>query len=194
MSADLPLTNWSRSSRFHPTFLQILQFTDQIENLKPTELTDANHSQSSPAFTAVQRRNDEFTTTPAATPAISTQRDSSRSENQQPASTVAIHREATHILDMTGDELSRHLVGVKDSRLPMTPDRQQHNDRSTQQTENSTTVTDHDNVLHQEPSSTEKSLSPQHYTSTTGSSLMDFQQEANMQTIHLHPHLPPLLD
>ena len=71
--------------------LQILQFTNQTENLPPTKLTHASHSQSSLAFT-----------TQAARSATSTRMDSSRSNSQQPASTVATHQEATHILDMTG--------------------------------------------------------------------------------------------
>ena len=167
------------------TLLQILQIADQIETLSTTELTNATHSQSSPGFTAVQLRCDEFTTTPAATaPTTSTQRDSSRSDSQQPASTVATNREATHILDMTGDELSRHLATVEDTTLPMTPDCHQHNNRGTQPTENSTTVTELDNVLQQqEPSRFGNSLQPQHCTSTTGRSLIAPQQQANMQTI-----------
>ena len=173
------------------TLLQILQIADQIETLSTTELTHATHSQSSPGFTAAQLRCDEFTTTPAATaPTTSTQRDSSISDSQQPASTVATNREATHILDMTGDELSRHLATVEDTTPPMTPDRQQHNNRGTQPTDISTTVTDLDNVLQQpEPSSFGNSLQPQHCTSTTAP-----QQQAIMQTIRLPPPLPPLLD
>ena len=124
-----------------------------------------------------------------------TQTDSSRSDIQQPSSTVATNREATHILDMTGLELSRHLATVENTTLPMTPDRHQHNNRGTQPTENSFTTTDLDNVLQQqEPSSFGNSLQPQHSASTTGSSLIAPQQQANMQTIRLPPPLPPLLD
>ena len=77
----------------------------------------------------------------------------------------------------------------------MTPDRHQQNNRGTQPTENSTTVTDLDNVLQQqEPSSVGNSLQPQHCTSTTGRSLIAPQQQANIHTIRLPPLLPPLLD
>ena len=116
-------------------------------------------------------------------------------DSQQPASTVATNREATHILDMTGDELSRHLATVDDTTPPMTLDRQQHNNRGTQQTEISPTVTDLDTVLQQpEPSSFGNSLQPQHCTSTTGRGLIAPQQQANLQTIRLPPPLPHLLD
>ena len=178
------------------TSLQILQITGQIENPTTTELTHALHSQSAPAFTAAQLRCDKFPTTPTVTATTTlTQTDSSRSDIQQPSSTVATNREATHILDMTGLELSRHLATVEDTTLRMTPDRHQHNNRGTQPTENSTTVTDLDNVLQQqEPSSFGNSLQPQHSTSTTGSSLIASQQHANLQTIQLPPQLPPLLN
>ena len=127
MSAHMPLKELEPFLQISAdTSLQFLQITDQIETLSTTELTHATHSQSSPGFTAVQLRCDEFTTTPAATaPTTSTQRDSSRSDSQQPASTVAKNREATHILDMTGDELSssshcrRHNTS-NDTRPPAT--------------------------------------------------------------------------
>ena len=88
VSAHLPLTelepdflqNWSLQEFLQISAdisLQILQFSDQIENLTFTELTPACHSQSSPAFTAIQLRYDDFTKTPAARPSISTQTDSS---------------------------------------------------------------------------------------------------------------------
>ena len=72
----------------------------------------------------------------ATTPTTLTQTDSSRYDIQQPSSTVARNREANHILDMTGLELSRHLAIVEDATLPMTPDRHQHNNRGTQPTKN----------------------------------------------------------
>ena len=197
MSAHMPLEELELLLQISAdTSHQILQITDQIENLTTTKLTHASRSQSSPAFTAVQLRFDEFTTAPAATaPTTSTQTDSSRSDIQQPASTVTTNREATHILDMTGLELSRHLATVEDTTLPMTPDRHQHINRGTQPTENSTTVTHLDNVLQQqEPPSFGNSLQPQHSTSTTGSSLIASQQHANVQTIKLTPQLPPLLN
>ena len=96
---------------------------------------------------------------------------------------------------MTGFELSRHVATVEDTTLPMTPDRHQHNNRGTQPTENSTIVTDLDNVLQQqEPSSFGNSLQPQHSTSTTGRSLIASQQHANVQTIQLPLQLQPLLN
>ena len=98
--------------------------------------------------------------TAATAAAISAQKDSSRSDSQRLLSTVATHQEAAHILDMTGNELSRHLATDEDTTLPLTPDRQQQQQQQ---------------QLQQQPSSTGNSLHTQHCTSRIGSSLMALQ-------------------
>ena len=61
MSAHMPLEELEPFLQISAdTSLQILQIADQIETLSTTELTHATHSQSSPGFTAVQLRCDEF--------------------------------------------------------------------------------------------------------------------------------------
>ena len=102
MPAYLPLTELETILQISgDTSHQIIQFTDQIEDLTPTDLTHDSHCHSSTDFTVIQLRCDEFTTAPAATaPAISTQPDSSRSDSHEPASAVATHREAAQILDI----------------------------------------------------------------------------------------------
>ena len=63
MSAHMPLEELEPFLQISAdSSLEILQIIDQSENLTTTELTHAHHSQSSPAFTAVQLRCDEFTT------------------------------------------------------------------------------------------------------------------------------------
>ena len=86
VSSHSPLAELEQVLQFSANILlQILQFTDQIESLAQTELTQSKHSQSCPAFTAGHVRCTGFTTTPAATdPSISEQTDSSRSDSQRP--------------------------------------------------------------------------------------------------------------
>ena len=190
MSAHLPLTELELFLQISDDILlQILQFTDQIEDITVTELTHACHSQSSPAFSTVQLRCDEITTSPGATaPAILTQTDSSRSNSQQPI--YSCHSSGSH--SHFGHDRRRALSSSSHRR-------RQHsqwyptasNTRSSQPTENSVTVTDHDNIHQEQVSSIGNNLQQEHCTSTTGSSLMPLQQQANVQTIP--PQLPPLL-